>query len=264
MHAAFTKNGMKVSLTPCSFSTFSLHSLAQRVDRRHVDFVERREMRRRVLRLKQILGDALSARRHLLARLALAAAPRRLPLEAADSAGVGAVVGLRGEHVGLDTTPPRPVPATAAMSMPRSSAIFRAAGDDFVPWDWVGAGCGGDGRDAGGAGVRFAGWDDSAAAGADAAAAGAAAVAPAVAGTAVSSISPSTSSTWTTSPSAFNRLVRTPGFESRDFHRDLVGLELDEGIARGNDVAFLLQPARDGGFDDGLTERGDLYGKHSD
>ena len=70
MHAAFTKNGMKVSLTPCSFSTRSLYPLAQRVDGRHVDFVERRQVRRRVLRLEQILGDALPARRHLLARLA--------------------------------------------------------------------------------------------------------------------------------------------------------------------------------------------------
>ena len=49
MHAAFTKNGMNESFTPCSFSTFSLHALAQRVHRGHVDFVERREVRGVVL-----------------------------------------------------------------------------------------------------------------------------------------------------------------------------------------------------------------------
>src|SRR6202008_1445322 len=46
--------------------------VAERVERRHVDFVERRQMRGRFLRLQQILGDALPPRRHLLARLALA------------------------------------------------------------------------------------------------------------------------------------------------------------------------------------------------
>src|SRR5688500_1300470 len=97
---------------------------------------------------------------------------------------------------GFDTTPPRPVPATAAMSTPRSSAIRRAAGDDLVlPL----CDCAGTDdevapavRVAGGAG---AGGEAEALAAVDAAAAGADALAPAVAGTAVSSSSPSTSST---------------------------------------------------------------------
>jgi len=45
--------------------------VAQRIERGHVDFVERRQVRGGVLGLEQILGDALAARRHLLARLAL-------------------------------------------------------------------------------------------------------------------------------------------------------------------------------------------------
>src|SRR5437588_10874610 len=34
---------------------------------------------------------------------------------------------------GLETAPPRPLPETAAMSTPRSSATRRAPGDDLVP-----------------------------------------------------------------------------------------------------------------------------------
>src|SRR5438477_334310 len=46
---------------------------------------------------------------------------------------------------GFDTAPPRPVPATAAISIPRSSATRRAAGDDFVvpPCEGDAAGAGG-------------------------------------------------------------------------------------------------------------------------
>ena len=47
-----------------------LHPLAERRDGAHVDLVERREMRGGVLRLQQVLGDALAARGHLLARFA--------------------------------------------------------------------------------------------------------------------------------------------------------------------------------------------------
>src|SRR4051812_47283120 len=55
---------------------------------------------------------------------------------------------------GLDTTPPRPVPETAAMSIPRSSAMRRAAGDDFVVslCELAAAGCcAAEGRDCEGA-----------------------------------------------------------------------------------------------------------------
>ncbi len=38
------------------------------------------------------------------------------------------------------------------------------------------------------------------------------------------------------------------------FDVDLVGLELDERIAGGNGVAFLAQPLRDAGIDDGFTD----------
>ena len=87
---------------------------------RHVDLVERREMRRRVLRLEQMLGDALAARRHLLARLALARRRRarrlrggapasRAALSGAAPAAVGAAA-TRSITSGLLTTPPRPVP----------------------------------------------------------------------------------------------------------------------------------------------------------
>jgi len=50
-----------------------LEPLSQRNDGRHVDLVERREVRGGLLRLEKILGDALAARRHFLARLTLSA-----------------------------------------------------------------------------------------------------------------------------------------------------------------------------------------------
>ena len=49
-----------------------LDAFAERHDGAHVDLVERREMRGGMLRLEEILGDALAARRHLLAGLARA------------------------------------------------------------------------------------------------------------------------------------------------------------------------------------------------
>src|SRR6185369_3245111 len=54
------------------------------------------------------------------------------------------------------------------------------------------------------------------------------------------------------------------GFERGYFNGDLVSLEIDEGVTRGHDVAFLLQPPRHGGFDDRFSERRDLYGEHSE
>ena len=95
MHAAFTKNGMNESLTPCSFSTRSLSRSRSAMTRRHVDLVERREMRRRVLRLEEILGDALAARRHLLARLALRLCAARGRAAAAGACGDAALTKRR-------------------------------------------------------------------------------------------------------------------------------------------------------------------------
>ena len=54
------------------------------------------------------------------------------------------------------------------------------------------------------------------------------------------------------------------GLQRRNFDGDLVGIQLDHRIAGGNGIAFLLQPPRYGGFDDRFSERGDLYGEHSD
>ncbi len=44
------------------------------------------------------------------------------------------------------------------------------------------------------------------------------------------------------------------GVRRADLDVDLVGLELDEWIAGGNGVAFLAQPLRHSGIDDGFTD----------
>ena len=49
----------------------------------------------------------------------------------------------------------------------------------------------------------------------------------------------------------------------RHFDRDLVRLELDDRVAWGDRVALLLQPARHRRFDDRFTERRDFDGRHS-
>ena len=41
-----------------------------------------------------------------------------------------------------------------------------------------------------------------------------------------------------------------------DLEVDLLGLELDDGLAGGDGLALALQPARDARFDDRLTELG--------
>ena len=48
-------------------------------------------------------------------------------------------------------------------------------------------------------------------------------------------------------------LGQNAGFECRDFYGDLVGLEIDQRIAGGNDIALLLEPPRYGGLNDGLA-----------
>jgi hypothetical protein len=59
-------------------------------------------------------------------------------------------------------------------------------------------------------------------------------------------------------------LFQHAGFEGRHFHRDLVGLEIDKRVARGYDIAFLLEPPRNGGFNDRFAQGRDFYGEHSD
>ncbi len=57
-------------------------------------------------------------------------------------------------------------------------------------------------------------------------------------------------------------LFENPGFERRNFHGDLVGLEVDERVAGGNSIPFLLEPPGHGGFDDRFSEGRNLYGEH--
>jgi hypothetical protein len=42
-------------------------------------------------------------------------------------------------------------------------------------------------------------------------------------------------------------------FEGRDFHRDFVGLEIDQRVASSYDIAFLLEPPRNRGLNDRFT-----------
>jgi hypothetical protein len=62
----------------------------------------------------------------------------------------------------------------------------------------------------------------------------------------------------------FRLLCQHARLQGRDFHRDLVGIQLDHRIAGGDGIALLLEPPRYGGLDDRFSERGDLYGEHSD
>jgi len=43
------------------------------------------------------------------------------------------------------------------------------------------------------------------------------------------------------------------GFECRDFYGDLVGLEVDQRVAGGNDIALFLEPPGYGGLNDRLA-----------
>ena len=74
---------------------------------------------------------------------------------------------------------------------------------------------------------------------------------------AASSITPSTSPTFTSSPSLRSMRLSTPPCGRRDLEVDLVGLELDERVADRDDVAFLAQPLRHAGVDDRLADFGD-------
>src|SRR5207248_6535061 len=59
-------------------------------------------------------------------------------------------------------------------------------------------------------------------------------------------------------------LGQNAGFEGGYFYCNLVGLELDQRIARGNGITLLLLPARNRGFNDRLAERRNFYGEHSE
>ena len=52
------------------------------------------------------------------------------------------------------------------------------------------------------------------------------------------------------------------GFERGHLDRNLIGLQLDERFARRDGVAFVLEPARDCSFGDGLAEGRNLYREH--
>src|SRR3954466_13234157 len=151
---ARTKNGMKVSLTPDSFSTFSLYlsrsaliadmSTSLKVVRCAVDCWDC--SRFSAMRLRRV---------DIFSRVSRSPGAAPLPPRcgAVDVVGRGvdgrSVTGEAANTSGLETTPPRPVPETAEMSIPRSSAMRRAAGDDFMVSD-----CAADG----GAGTALRVW----------------------------------------------------------------------------------------------------------
>src|SRR5690349_11763644 len=88
-------------------------------------------MRGVVLRQQEILGDALAARRHLLARLARAGAAEAPPFAPCSITS------------GLLITPPRPVPCTVARSTFCSAATRCAAGETLACPEDGGAGASG-------------------------------------------------------------------------------------------------------------------------
>ena len=143
MHAAFAKNGMKLSFTPCSFSTRSFSALAQRDDGAHVDLVERREVRRGVLRLRAdsrrcACGASSSSRASRARPAGRGALTVQEPIGAgAGGAGAGAATGAGAAPPatcsmtsGLLTTPPRPVPCNRRRGRRLCSAATRCAAGD--------------------------------------------------------------------------------------------------------------------------------------
>ena len=72
-----------------------------------------------------------------------------------------------------------------------------------------------------------------------------------------SSMTPSTSPTFTSAPSCAIDAAQHAGLRRRDLEVDLVGLELDERVADGDGVPFLLQPLRDARVDDRFADFGD-------
>lgn len=51
-------------------------------------------------------------------------------------------------------------------------------------------------------------------------------------------------------------------FDSGHFDRNLICLKFDERLAGGDEIAFLLEPAGDGRFGDGLAEWRNLDRNH--
>src|SRR6202041_841306 len=58
-------------------------------------------------------------------------------------------------------------------------------------------------------------------------------------------------------------LAERSGGRRRDLDRDLVGLELDQGLVDGNRIACLLEPAADGGLGHGFAERRNANFSHN-
>ena len=72
-------------------------------------------------------------------------------------------------------------------------------------------------------------------------------------------MTPMTSPTFTSAPSPCVILLEDAALRRRDLEIDLVGLELDEGVADVDGVPFLLQPLRDARVDDRLADFRDHY-----
>jgi hypothetical protein len=51
----------------------------------------------------------------------------------------------------------------------------------------------------------------------------------------------------------FGAFCQYARFECRDFYGDLVGLEIDQRVAGGNDIALFLEPPGYGGLNDRLA-----------
>ena len=234
-------------------------------------------MRRRVLRLEQMLGDALAARRHLLARLALAGwrrppAARRLRRRRVRPAPAARLRRrrLRGATrlsprcsitSGLLTTPPRPVPCT------------RREIDSLLGGDALRGGRRAHlGRPGGGGSRLWRGGGAASPVPSDAAQPAlalrvgfAASPRPAVPPRRRRSLIDLGEHIVDLHDVAFGvrALRQHAGGHRGNLDGDLVGLQLDERVAGRDRVALLLQPARDRRFDDRFTERRNFDGGHS-
>src|SRR5438105_1084865 len=203
---------MNVNLTPYSFSTFSLN-----FSRRAL--IADMSTSLNVVRCAVACCDCSRFSAMRLRRVDIFSRVSRSPGVAPLPPRGGEIVGADGRAAGagrspppgtastsgLDTAPPRPVPATAAMSIPRSSATRRAAGEDFV-LPLCPAVAGGGGGDA----LRAAVGVETGRGVAALTAGAAALVAPAGDGTAVSYNSHSNSSPLTTNSLFIASFVMTP------------------------------------------------------
>ncbi len=145
--AAFTKNDMKPSFTPCSFSNLSLYLLRRSITGAMLTSLNVVRMALVLLRLEQTLGDARAQARHRHALLRAVLQPLVEPMPApsrpAATAG-GLRCGSAGRRGGLAAgapaastsplvmRPSRPVPATSAGDTPFSASSLPAAGEAAV------------------------------------------------------------------------------------------------------------------------------------